>query len=162
MQPQIRTLSPKKLIGQRLQMSIAKNLTFELWSRFMPRRKEIENAIGSNLYSLQVYDSKLDIKDFNPSTLFDKWAAIEVSDLDNVPVEMESLELAGGLYAVFLYKGKPSDFASTFNYIFREWLPNSEFELDNNRPHFEILGEKYKNNDPDSEEEVWVPIRKKS
>lgn len=27
------------------------------------------------------------------------------------------------------------------------------------RPHFEILGEKYKNNDPGSEEEVWIPVR---
>jgi hypothetical protein len=24
-----------------------------------------------------------------------------------------------------------------------------------------LLGEKYKNNDPDSEEEIWIPIRKK-
>ena len=29
------------------------------------------------------------------------------------------------------------------------------------RPHFEILGEKYKNQDPDSEEELWIPIKPK-
>ncbi len=39
-------------------------------------------------------------------------------------------------------------------------LPNSEYELEN-RPHFEVLGEKYKNNDPNSEEEIWIPIKKK-
>jgi len=27
--------------------------------------------------------------------------------------------------------------------------------------HFELLGEKYKNNHPDSEEEVWIPIKEK-
>jgi AraC family transcriptional regulator len=38
-------------------------------------------------------------------------------------------------------------------------LPASGYELDD-RPHFEILGERYKNNDPDSEEELWFPVRK--
>jgi AraC family transcriptional regulator len=27
------------------------------------------------------------------------------------------------------------------------------------RPHVEVMGEKYKNNDPDSEEEIWIPIK---
>jgi AraC family transcriptional regulator len=48
----------------------------------------------------------------------------------------------------------------TFQYIFGTWLPNSEYVLDN-RPHFEILGEKYKNDDPTSEEEIWIPIKAK-
>jgi AraC family transcriptional regulator len=39
-------------------------------------------------------------------------------------------------------------------------LPNSAYELDD-REHFELLGEKYKNNDPNSEEEIWIPIRPK-
>jgi AraC family transcriptional regulator len=30
------------------------------------------------------------------------------------------------------------------------------------RPHFEILGDKYKNGDPDSEEEIWIPIKQKN
>ena len=40
-------------------------------------------------------------------------------------------------------------------------MPASEYILDK-RPHFEILGEKYKNDDPASEEEVWIPVRLKS
>jgi AraC family transcriptional regulator len=43
-------------------------------------------------------------------------------------------------------------------YIFNTWLPKSGYQLDR-RPHFEILGEKYKNNNPDSEEEIWIPIQ---
>jgi AraC family transcriptional regulator len=46
-----------------------------------------------------------------------------------------------------------------FTYIFTRWLPASGYQLDN-RPHFEILGDKYKNNDPESEEEIWIPVRK--
>jgi AraC family transcriptional regulator len=37
-------------------------------------------------------------------------------------------------------------------------LPKSEYELDY-RPHFEILGEKYKNNDQLSEEDIFIPIK---
>ncbi|MGK2861531.1 MAG: GyrI-like domain-containing protein [Chitinophagaceae bacterium] len=47
-----------------------------------------------------------------------------------------------------------------FSYIFNTWLPPSGYDLDN-RPHFEILGEKYKNDDPLSEEEIWIPIKQK-
>jgi len=46
------------------------------------------------------------------------------------------------------------------NYIMSQWLPNSKYILDH-RPHFELLGAKYKNNSPDSEEEVWIPIKEK-
>jgi AraC family transcriptional regulator len=61
------------------------------------------------------------------------------------------------MYAVFDYKGLNTD-SSIFIYIFTEWLPGSIYVLDE-RPHFEVLGEKYKNNDPDSEEEICIPIK---
>jgi predicted transcriptional regulator YdeE len=31
--------------------------------------------------------------------------------------------------------------------------------LPDDRPHFEVLGKNYKNNDPVSEEEIWIPVR---
>ncbi len=37
-------------------------------------------------------------------------------------------------------------------------LRRSGYEMDT-RPHFEILGAQYKNNDPDSEEDIYVPIK---
>ena len=139
-------------------MSISQNKTYELWHGFMPRRKEIKNSIGTDLFSLQVYDHSLDFNDFNQDTEFEKWAAAEVSDFDHIPGDMEAYTLSGGLYAVFLYKGNPNAFEPTFRYIFYTWLPASKYVLDNHRAHFEILGKKYKNNDADSEEEIWVPI----
>ena len=78
---------------------------------------------------------------------------------DNVPSEMETFVLPAGLYAVFHYKGLSTD-NSIFQYIFGTWLPGSDYVLDD-RPHFEILGDKYKNNDPASEEDIWIPIKPK-
>jgi AraC family transcriptional regulator len=152
-------LIEKNLIGKRMIMSLSDNRTSELWQGFMSRQKEIENSIGTDLYSVQVYEDSY-FRNFNPSTEFKKWAAIEVTDLEKIPAGMESLVLAGGLYAVFLHEGAASTGPKTFQYIFRTWLPKSEYALDN-RPHFEVLGEKYKNDDPTSEEEIWIPIRAK-
>jgi len=158
MQPRIETIEEKKLVGKKLTMSFAHNKTGELWAGFIPRRKEIKNAVSTDLFSLQIYDKEYFTK-FRPDREFEKWALVEVSSFDDIPVELESFSLQGGLYAVFYYKGLSSD-SSIFQYIFGTWLPNSDYVLDN-RSHFEILGEKYKNNDPDSEEEIWIPIKPK-
>jgi len=158
--PLIRASEEKKLVGLRQSMSYANNTTFALWSGFMPRRREIQNTIGNDLYSLQVYDASFDFSTFDPHKPFEKWAAAEVSSFDNIPDGMHPLVVPAGLYAVFLHKGPASEAAGTFGYIFGTWLPASDYVSDQ-RPHFEILGEKYKNNAPDSEEEVWIPIRKK-
>lgn len=157
MVPIIQTISPKKLIGLRLTMSFAHNRTADLWRSFMPRRKEIANTVGTDLYSLQVYKEDF-FENFNPTAEFEKWALIEVSDFDTVPEGMETFVLSGGLHAVFHYKGNPANGAEVFRYILQDWLPQSDYQLDN-RPHFEVLGEKYKNGSDDSEEEIWIPVK---
>jgi AraC family transcriptional regulator len=158
MEPRIEMLAEKKLIGKNIHMSIAKDRTFELWSSFMPERKNMKNVIDSDLISMQVYDQGFDFKDFTPDIEFEKWATVEVSDHRYIPDGMSAYTLRGGLYAVFHYKGRPSNFAEAFKYIFYNWFPASPYEVDQ-REHFEILGDKYKNDDPDSEEDIWVPIK---
>lgn len=138
-------------------MSLAENRTRELWQSFMPRLGEIGDRIGGDKISLQVYDEPLRMGDFTQK--FEKWAAVEVTDFANVPEDLETFVLPGGLYAVFDYKGSSTD-PRIFIYVFTEWLPNSDYELDD-RPHFEVLGDKYKNADPESEEEIWIPVRRK-
>ncbi|MGC4129904.1 MAG: GyrI-like domain-containing protein [Bergeyella sp.] len=156
--PKIEILNEKKLVGKRLTMSFADYKAGELWKSFMPVRKEIANNLTDDLISMSVYNSTY-FSDFKPTNEFEKWAVVEVSHFDNVPKEMETFVLSGGLYAVFNYKGLNTD-NSIFQYILGTWLPNSDYILDD-RPHFEILGDKYKNNDPTSEEEIWTPIKPK-
>lgn len=155
-QPRIVEFPEAKLIGMNLSMSFMENLTSELWRSFMPRRKEIGNAIGNELFSVQVFSSPHDFSD--PNQKFLKWAAVPVSDFSEIPHGMQTLTIPSGNYAVFHYKGLPSEGAKIFGYIFGQWLPQSGFSLDD-RPHFEILGEKYKNDSVDSEEEIWIPVR---
>lgn len=157
-EPRLEIINEKKLAGKHLKMSLARNRTFELWKSFMTEIKGIKNFVSSDLISMEVYDTSMDFKDFNIDTEFEKWAAVEVTDFNSIPESMDTHILSGGLYAVFLYKGHPAQFQDAFQYIFNSWLPNSEYELDK-REHFELMGDKYKNNDPGSEEEVWVPVK---
>lgn len=125
----------------------------------MSERRKISNIISSDLISMQIYEPSY-FTDFHPENEFEKWATVEVSDFENMPDHMESFTLKSGLYAVFEYKGSGTD-SRIFQYIFGEWLPDSDYLLDD-RPHFEVLGEKYKNADPSSEEEIWIPVRPKT
>lgn len=154
--PRILVLEEKKLIGYSMEMSLTQNRTGQLWGQFAPRMKEIKNRTSPGKISMQIYPESYH-RAFNPNTNFEKWAALEVSDFDDIPEGMQSFLLKEGLYAVFDYKGSSAD-PSIFQYIFSTWLPKSNYALDE-RPHFEVLGEKYRNNDPNSEEEIWIPVK---
>ncbi len=159
MTPRIETITEKKLVGKKLTMSFANYRVVELWQTFMPRRKEIKNNLTGDLISMVIY-LPTHFADFKPTNEFERWAAVEVADFDSVPNKMETFVLPGGLYSVFVHKGDTKEFTKTFQYILGTWLPASDYILDN-RPHFEVLGDKYKNNDPNSEEEIWIPIKPK-
>ena len=158
MTPRIETLSKTELVGINLQMSLLNNITGELWQSFIIKLKELKIETNQDKYSIQLY-SPDHFKQFNPNNEFTKWAAVQSNELDTTNIALESFILEGGTYAVFDYRGSSSD-PSIFQYIYTDWLPKSEYLLDD-RPHFEILGEKYKNNDPQSEEEIWIPIKAK-
>ncbi|MEM0578321.1 GyrI-like domain-containing protein [Flavobacterium polysaccharolyticum] len=154
LKPTLVTLPETKLVGKKRSMSLLDNQTQALWQDFMPNRELITNRIGNDYYSVQNYSTDY-FETFNPAKSFVKWAAVAVDAFENIPNDMESFILPTGLYAVFEHKGMDT---AIFQEIFTEWLPNSTYILDH-RPHFELLGERYKNNNPNSEEQIWIPIR---
>jgi len=159
--PRIVEIAPRHLVGLSIETSLADSKAKIIWSQMMPRRAEIKNSIQNIYYSVQVYPKGMMMKDFRPTTIFTTWAAIEVSELENIPEGFKTKELEGGLYAIFIHKGAVDTFPILAEYIFRDWMPNSKYELDE-RAHFEILGEKFLGpENPNSEEEVWIPVKKK-
>ncbi|MGS2741724.1 GyrI-like domain-containing protein [Sinomicrobium sp. M5D2P17] len=158
MKPKIIQLKETKLIGKKVKMSFTENKTGELWRDFMPKRREIKNNVGTGLYSVEVYSDASFFEKFDPDNFFKKWAAVEVSDHLIVPKEMEKLIIPDGLYAVFPFKGKGSESSDVYKYIYGTWIPDSRYILDN-RPHFALMGAKYKTEHPDSEEELWIPVK---
>lgn len=155
-QPRFVTRAETKLIGMHITANLVNNRIGELWRNFMSLKKHINNSISSDLFSLSVYDPEY-FKTFNPARNFEKWALTEVTDFSHVPSGMETFTLPNGMYTVFAHKGSHEDMR-TFQYIFSTWLPQAPYVLDD-RPHFEILGHKYKHGSPDSEEEIWIPVK---
>ena len=160
--PRIVESSPKTLVGFCMEMSLATNhLTGKLWGQFMPRRNEITNLVSEDKFSLQVQQDGFDWYNLDVNARFTKWAAMEVKGRENIPEGMQTLDVSGGRYAVFIHKGLPTQFPITLESILEEWLPSSGYEPDYSRPQYELLGKKYINNHPDSEEEIWFPIKEK-
>lgn len=145
----------RTFIGAKVQMSFAANLTVPLWQNFMSRKGELE-PLNDLLFSIELYSNDF-FQSFDPRKEFEKWAAVEVSTSHSIPGGMDQLSVPKGKYAVFLHKGTPEDGPKTYGYIFEKWLPASEYQLDT-RPHFAVMGEKYIHNDPNSEEEIWIPV----
>jgi AraC family transcriptional regulator len=157
MKVQIMEFATSKFVGISMEFSFSDYRIFELWNTFMPRRNEIKNRIGSDFYNVQINPENFD---FSPTTNFQKWAVVPVKNWENIPDNMQALEIKNGLYAVFNYNGDQNNIRDFFEKIYKDWLPNSDYELDN-RAQFEILGEKYQRNNPESEEQIWIPIRRK-
>jgi AraC family transcriptional regulator len=118
---------------------------------------QVPHRVGNHLLSAQIYSAPDVAVLADMHTPFEQWAAAEVSEDGELPPGLETLHLPGGLYAVFIHRGTTADFYSTAQFIYGYWLPQSGYTLDQ-RPHFEVMGDKYRHNHPESEEEVYVPI----
>lgn len=156
--PDIVASEERVIAGIRRQISLSNHRVEELWKDFGPRRKLLNPKYPNEVISASIYPKGY-FEDFQPSTPFEKWAGVEVSAEEVLPEEFETLTIPKGLYAVFRYKGSSGN-PAIFQYIFTQWLPASGYALDQ-RPHIEVLGDQYRNNDPLSEEDIWIPIRLK-
>ncbi|MCM8569989.1 GyrI-like domain-containing protein [Gramella jeungdoensis] len=161
-EPEIIEIEEKKLVGIKVSTSLANDKTSLLWKRFMQSRDAIKNNKNDDLFSVQIYGEKFINEEFDSQSVFEKWAAMETQDHSFIPKGLQALEIPAGLYAVFVHHGTAKEFAETSKFIFQDWLPASDYNLDN-RPHFEVLGEEYKGpEDPDSKEKIWIPIKSKN
>ena len=155
----IETLPELKMLGFCSAMTLEKNaiLTKALWQKFMKVYIAANGSIRHDLFSIQLFDKAIDYNNINANTTFVKWAAAESSRFKNRPNSMGTIVIPQGKYAVFNHFGPASTFYKTIDFIHKEWLPNSKFVIDA-RPHFEVLGKKYKPNNSDSEETIWIPV----
>lgn len=156
----IEHIDERFVVGMNTQTSLLSinDKTRQLAQSFMPRRAEVQSRIGKHVFSIQNYTKDYDPKDVNSE--FEKWVAVEVESLEDVPEDMAEFVIASGTYVVFSFKGAMSDFPESRRYIFQEWLPQSGYQLDQ-KAHFEILSEDYSKDLQNIKEEIWIPIREK-
>jgi len=98
-----------------------------LWDRFVPRMAEIPEQVGTATYGICC----LPEEGQREPERFTYVAAVEVENLNNIPEGMTGIELPAHEYAVFAYKGGVGpELPKAMQYIFGDWLPSSEYELD--------------------------------
>ncbi len=159
--PEIIEIESKELVGIKVSTSLADDKTSLLWNRFMKYKEAIITTKSDDLYSVQIYGKEFISGDFDSQSEFEKWAAMEVEDNSEIPRGLEKLILPSGTYAIFTHEGTAKEFAKTSKFIFEEWIPSSDFEIDD-RPHFEVLGKEYKGpENPSSKEKIWIPVKPK-
>ena len=156
---EVKSIEKLELLTQELEMSLIEPKTFDLWSTFMPQVAPLFKQKNTTLYSMEHYKDLSYFTSFNPATKFKKLAGVEVSALKQTIPSFKKTSLEG-LYAIFLHRGTQAQMQATYQYILGVWLPSSNYDLDH-RMFFCEMGENYQNNSPDSEELVYIPIRKK-
>lgn len=157
--PRFEILPVRTLVGLSDRMSIAKDGTPALWQKAMPLFPSVPNRIGTDLFSVEVYDDLSFFEQFDPTREFQKWAAVLVGDPSNIPDGFDVLAIPDGEYAVFPFKGSAKEAPAAYQFIYNIWLKESESILED-RPHFAVMSAAYRPDDPNAEEEIWVPVKR--
>lgn len=127
-----------------------------LWDKIIATQGEIKNqtnppqCLGFEFFPFNFPETKL----------FYYMPSFTVNDLSEVPLMMCGKSIPAGLYAVFTHKGPTSTIAQTFETIYLEWLPNSDYEFRFGYD-FELYDHRFKGMDESSELDIYVPVKKK-
>ncbi|MDN5342635.1 MAG: AraC family transcriptional regulator [Oceanotoga sp.] len=92
---------------------------------------------------------------------FSYMAAVTLEDDEKPYEEMETLNIPQAYYAVFEHVGDVKTMSQTFNKIFQEWLPNSEYTYDPKGKDFELYNEDFKPHQKESKVYIYLPVIKK-
>ncbi len=123
-----------------------------LWDEFMPRMNEIKARVLDIAYG--VIQQTADNTD-----LLEYYAVCEVSEINQLPTGMASIEIPACRYAKFTHKGHYSGIDNTVNYIYSSWLLQSK-ERHSYGPDLEIYGAEYKPESNDSIIYYAIPLNK--
>lgn len=123
----------------------------QLWDQFWPRHAELQSVVEP-----QVSYGLCDHVDERTGE-FDYVAGMQVAPDALLPVGMVKWEIPALTYAVFtttLPKIGP-----TFDAIYREWMPNSEYHRTAG-PDVELYTAEFDPNAPDSTFYLYIPVEK--
>lgn len=146
-----------KLVGFTKRIVMPDNVIPKMWEEFNKRYVEVKDVINSGCYGVA---DNMDSEINN----FDETVACEVSSFKEIPEGMITKIIPKQKYLVFTHKGilftetGESKLEKTYEYIYGKLLPTLEFEVDKEF-NFELYDERYKGNSPESEFDIYVPIK---
>jgi AraC family transcriptional regulator len=150
MQPRIVDHPAFTVVGLKVHGKNENNEIPRMWEALNPRVGEIKHRVDNDVaYGIS---TNLD----EQSGAFDYIAGFAVGRTEEIPDGMVHFQVPGGKYAVF--RTSLPRLGETFLYAYRTWVPRSGYELAGG-PDFELYDEEFDPNEPDSEFDVYVPIR---
>lgn len=153
MEPQIVDQPGFIVIGMHYHGRNEQNEIFQMWQALGARMPEIPQVINPEIaYGLS------DNVDHDTGE-FDYVAGLEVREGTALPEGMVQWEVAGGTYAVF--PCTLPTLGEVFDAVYSTWLPKSGYQRADG-PEVERYDEHFDPQDPDSQLEVFIPIRQGS
>lgn len=122
----------------------------QLWGQLMGKMDQIKHLVGDgNSYGVTTnYEEE--------ENVFEYIAAFKVSEIEDVPEGMVSLEIPAQTYAVF--PCTMPTIGETYDIIYQTWLPQSEYEHAYTA-EYELYPSTFNPEDPDSQFEVYIPVK---
>lgn len=163
MEPRFVTKEAFKVIGMDTKFSMKNNVIPQLWQKFMTRMGEIKRSLnpGTALGICETACEK-NYKDFTEETEFTEIACLEVEDFEFVPEGMVTRTIDTHEYAVFTHRGELSKLNHTYDYIYKQWLPDSGYRVGANFD-FELYDHRFNPMDQkNSEIDIYFPVKKAS
>ncbi len=144
-------------VGIAGKFTMSNNTIPQLWDSFNLREKEISNAGCEACYGVCFFEKDYD-KEKDSSFIY--MAAKVVSSTEDIPEGMVARTIPSCDYAVFEHHGSLDTLGKSYDQIFREWLPTSEYDFAN-QDDFEVYDERFEYGKPESVMEIWIPVKKK-
>ncbi|MEW6184104.1 MAG: AraC family transcriptional regulator [Thermodesulfobacteriota bacterium] len=144
-----------KIVGMRYFGENKNQEIGQLWDQFLPRIERIPNRINPAVS----YGICFPVEGDKNDGAFEYIAAVEVSDLLDIPEGMAGKTIPAQKYAVFTHKGPVEKIPETYQAIYAVWHPKSGHELIK-APDFEYYDERFHPGNPEiSELDIYIPIK---
>jgi AraC family transcriptional regulator len=97
-----------------------------LWKRFYKLYEKYDKKLENYAINEVAYEAHIQPDDYSETGKFYVFVGLEVNRTDEMPLEMFCKTFPSTKYAVFTFKGR--EMFRGGEYIWQEWLPNSEYE----------------------------------
>ena len=129
----------------------------QLWRQLMACVDEIPQRVGNTDYGLCIHLQGYE---------YYYMAGCTVWDFTELPGAFRGFIIPSQHYAVFTHTGHVSCIRNTIDFIFDQWLPNSNYRHatapENALHFFERYGEKFNAQIGEGDIEIWLPVIKHS
>ncbi len=144
------------IVGLAGPSSQANNRIPALWGAFLPRAWEVKDPVpGGGSYGICEY---LDVKTMDENTEWTETVGTEAYGKAPLPPGMVKKTVPARRYAVFCHKGSLDTLGTTYDYVYKTYLPKSGLSLAQ-ADDFEYYDQRFNPGDPaHSEMFIYIPL----